>query len=103
MTSLKCWNSGVESNGAAFILSPSGHEFAFRVPGAFGEEGLSSTLRFASQFFVSDPASNNLFHDCGKPFRVCRLAVVVPKRLFVKITEQVKWFHADVGSVQAAF
>ena len=28
MTSLKCLNSGVESNRAAFILSQSGHEFA---------------------------------------------------------------------------
>src|SRR5665213_3278976 len=66
ITSLKCWNSGVESNGAAFILSPSGHEFASRVPGAFGKEGLSSTLRFPGQLFVSQAASNNLFHDSGE-------------------------------------
>src|SRR5258706_5437229 len=38
MTSLKCWNSGVESNRAAFILSPSGYGFASRVLG-FREGG----------------------------------------------------------------
>src|SRR6266851_3555750 len=44
MTSLKCWNSGVESNGAAFILSPLEHGFVFRVPGAYGKEVASSIV-----------------------------------------------------------
>jgi hypothetical protein len=42
MTPLKRLNSGVESNGAAFILFPLGRECVSRVPGAFGKEWLSS-------------------------------------------------------------
>ena len=101
MTSLKCWNSGVESNGAAFILSPRGCGYASRVPGAYGEEVSSSTLRFASQFLVRDPASDNLFHDTREPLRVRQLAGVETECLFVDVTEQVEGFDADVGSVEA--
>jgi hypothetical protein len=102
MTSLKCLNSGVESNGAAFILSPSVSGFSCRVPGAYGKEGSSSSLlHLAGEFFIRHAASHNLFHDGGKTLRIRSLPVVIAKSLFVKITEQVKRFHADVGSVQA--
>lgn len=53
MTSLKCWNSGVESNGAAFILFPSVSGFVSRVPGASGKEVSSSNLlSLAGQFSI---------------------------------------------------
>src|SRR5258708_36129769 len=99
MTSLKCLNSGVESNGAAFILSPSGYGFASRVPGAFGKEVVSSiTPIFASQLFVSDAASNDLLHDGCKSLRVRSLAIVITKRLFVDVAKQMEGFQANVGS-----
>ena len=62
MTSLKCWNSGVESNGSALILSPLGCGVSFRVPAVSGEEDASSILQIlASEFLVCHSASNNLF------------------------------------------
>ena len=67
MTSLKCWNSGVESNGAAFIRSPSVSGFVSRVPGASGKEASSSSLlSLAGQFSIPHAPSDNLFHDGGK-------------------------------------
>jgi hypothetical protein len=62
MTSLKRRNSGVESNGAAFILYPSVRGFVSRVPGAYGKQASSSShRRFPSQFLVSDSTLYNLF------------------------------------------
>jgi hypothetical protein len=102
MTSLKCWNSGVESNGAAFILSPLEHGLVVRVLGAYGEEVASSTLLFARQLFVGNPPSNNLLHDSDKSFRVGQVSIVVAIRLFVKIAEQMERLDADVCAMQAA-
>src|ERR1035441_3783925 len=54
MTSLKCWNSGVESNGSAFILSPLGCGVFSRVPAVSEEEAASSILLvFAGQLLVT--------------------------------------------------
>src|SRR5471030_723495 len=104
MTSLKCWNSGVESNGAAFILSPLERGVSFHVPGAYGEEAASSILQvLASQFLVCDTASDNLFHDSGKSLRVRKLPSVVAECLFVNVAKQVKRLNADVGPMQATF
>src|SRR5437016_4984279 len=38
----------------------------------------------------------------GQRFPVAVLTIVEAKSLFVQISEQVEWFHADVGSVQTA-
>jgi hypothetical protein len=103
MTSLKCLNSGVESNGAAFILFPSVNGFVSRVPGASGKEVSSSNLlSLASQFSIRHATTNNLFHDGGEPLGVRSLPAIVPKRLFVQITEQVEGLDADVCAVQPA-
>ena len=103
MTSLKCWNSGVNSNGAAFILSPSVSGFVSRVPGAYGKEASSSNLtRLASQLFVSDPTSDNLFHDASEALRIRVMPVVISKRLLIDVPSKMKRFDADIGSVQAA-
>ena len=103
MTSLKCWNSGVESNGSAFILSPLGCGVFSRVPAVSEEEAASSILLvFAGQLLVGDPASDDLLHYSDEAFRIGRLTVVVSKRLFVNVPKQVEWLHADVRAVQAA-
>jgi hypothetical protein len=103
MTSLKCWNSGVESNGAAFILSPVECGYVSRDSGAYGKEvSSSSLLSLAREFFVRHAPSYDLFHNGGEAFRVRGLAVVVPERLFVQVAEQVEGLHADVGAVQPA-
>ena len=69
MTSLKCWNSGVESNGSAFILSPLGCGVSFRVPAVSEEEVVSSILLvLAGQLFVGNSASNDLFHYSNEAF-----------------------------------
>jgi hypothetical protein len=104
MISLKCWNSGVESNGAAFILSPVECGCVSRDSGAYGKEvSSSSLLSLSREFFVRHAPSYNLFHDGGETLRICRLAVVVAKRLFVKVAEQVERLDTDVCAVQAAF
>jgi hypothetical protein len=103
MTSLKCWNSGVESNGAAFILSPVECGYVSRDSGAYGKEvSSSSLLSLAREFFVRHAPSYDLLHDGGKALRVRGLTVVVPESLFVQVTEQVEGFHADVGALEAA-
>ena len=77
MTSLKCWNSGVESNGAAFILSPSGRGFSFLVLGAYGKEAASSVApRLPRQRFVGNPTSDNLLHDGSESLPVCETRVL---------------------------
>src|ERR1035441_2527015 len=102
MTSLKCWNSGVELNGAAFILSPLGCGASFRVPAVSGEEDASSILQaLAGQLLVGDSASDNLFHYSNETLRVRGLAVVVAKCLFIDIAEQVERLNADVRAMQA--
>src|ERR1039457_7271168 len=69
MTSLKCWNSGVESTGSAFILSPLGCGVSFRVPAVSEEEVVSSILLvLAGQLFVGNSASNDLFHYSNEAF-----------------------------------
>jgi hypothetical protein len=103
MTSLKCWNSGVESNGAAFILSPVECGYVSRDSGAYGKEvSSSSLLSLAREFFVRHAPSDNLFHDGGEAFRIGGLAVVIAKCLFIEVAEQVEGLNADVGAVQAA-
>ena len=102
MTSLKCWNSGVELNGSAFILSPLGCGASFRVPAVSGEEDASSILQaLAGQLLVGDSASDNLFHYSNETLRVRGLAVVVAKCLFIDIAEQVERLNADVRAMQA--
>lgn len=102
MTSLKCWNSGVNSNGAAFILSPSVSGFVSRVPGAYAKEVSSSLApRLAGQFFVSNPASDNLLHHASKALRVRNMTVVITERLLVNVPKQVERLNANVSSVQA--
>src|ERR1019366_7543733 len=72
-------------------------------PCRFREEDASSILQiFAGKFLVGDPASDNLFHDGSKPFRVREVPSVVAESLFVNVTEQVERFDTDIGSMQAA-
>jgi hypothetical protein len=104
MTSLKCWNSNVESNGAAFILSPVECGYVSRDSGAYGKEvSSSSLLSLAREFLIRHAPSDNLFHDGGEAFRVRGLPVVVAERLFVQVAEQVEGLDANVGAVQTAF
>ena len=102
MTSLKCWNSGVESSGSAFILSPLGYGVSFRVPAVSEEEAASSILQvLAGKFPVGYPASNNLLHDGSEPLCFRKATSVVAKCLLVDIAEQVEGFDADVCAMQA--
>ena len=102
MTSLKCWNSGVTLKGSALILSPLGCGASFRVPAVSEEEVASSILQvLAGKFLVSNPASNNLFHDASKAFRIRKVPGVVAESLFVNVTEEMERLDADVGSMQA--
>jgi hypothetical protein len=88
MTPLKCLNSGVESNDAAFILSPSGYGFSFLVPGAYGKEAASSiALGFACQFLVSNSAAYYLLHNRSEALGVRSLAVVIAERLFIDVAD----------------
>src|SRR5580698_2231053 len=105
MTSLKCWNSGVESKAGSFINLPSSLSFTASLAGLSGSwvpsAGIGLT-ELTSEFFVSHAASDNLFHDDGKPLRIGHLARVEPEGLLIDVTEQVERLHADVGTAQSA-
>jgi len=105
MTSLKCWNSGVESKVGSFINLPLSFSFSAplarlsrsRVPSA--RIGLTE---LTSEFFVSHAASDDLFHDNGEPLCIGNLACVEPECLLIHVPEQMKWFDADVRAAQPA-
>ena len=103
MISLKCWNSGVESNGSGFITSytdadPLAASFSFaRCPSTVGVLCLSGKL------FVSDPASDNLLHDAGESLRVSQLAGVVAKRLFVNVGLQMCLIDVNPSAFDSPF
>lgn len=74
----------------------------FPRPWRFREGVAFVPLRFASEFRIRQAPCDNLFHDPRESFRIRQFPVVDPKRLFVNSAEKVKWFDADVGSVQSA-
>ena len=90
MTSLNSLNSGVESNGSAFILSPLGDGHVARVPAVSGKEVVSSILhKLPGQFSVRYSPANNLLHYNSEALRVRESPVVIPKALLVDIASQV--------------
>src|SRR6266852_8954137 len=100
MTSLKCLNSGVESNGLAFILSSLGCGVSFRVPAVCEEEVVSSILQIvAGKFLVGYPESDNPFHDSGEPLCVLRLPVIVAERLLIEVSRRLR---LEAGTPRAA-
>lgn len=100
MTSLKCWNSGVELNLSSFINSPMEHEVSSRAPfyGASGAHFCCAVF-FAGELFVGDATANNLLHDERETLGVSQLAVVKAKRLFVNVAEQVKRLNGYVSPI----
>src|ERR1035441_9760462 len=102
MTVLKCRNSGCASNSSAV----SGGGISSPAPVSCDSIGPSTIrdtfLYLASQLLVGNTATNDLFHNSTKPFRVRQGAVVIPETLFVKIPEQMEWLNTDVGPVESA-
>lgn len=90
MTSLKCWNSGVLSNGPSLINPLSGREVSSRAPVSCVLEARSclAFFRVTGEFFVSDATANNLFHDVGESLWHRWPCDCYNERLFVDITEQ---------------
>ena len=56
----------------------------------------------ASQLVERESLADDTIHRHTESFAIRQLAVVVPKRLLIQVTEQVKWFDGDIGSVDAA-
>lgn len=81
---------GTEAEGQAFL---------FPRPCRLIERSVA--IRFSDQFFVGDPLADDLADADVEAFGVRGFAVVVAKRLFIQIPEQVERFHADVCAVQA--
>lgn len=78
---------------------------AFRLGARFPRHGLVNGFRFTSvagQIFVCQLLANDLTDTDIKPLRISHLAIVEAKRLFINVTEEVKWVHTDVSSVQLA-
>jgi hypothetical protein len=102
MTSVKCRNSGVESNAGSFINLPK-LTYAFRAPvSSMHSWALASLVfRLASQLSIRQSASDDLFHNAGEPLRVRHGAIIVAKRLFVQITEEMERFDAHVGPINS--
>ncbi len=103
MTSLKCWNSSVESKASSFITLPK-RSYVSRAPvsSMYSWALASLAFRLASQLSIRQSASHDLLHDADKTFRVRRLAVVVAVGLLIEIAEEMKGLDADVGAVQSA-
>jgi hypothetical protein len=103
MTSLKCWNSDVESKAGSFINLPK-RTRACRAPVSSFPSWARASLgfRFAGQFSVCQPASDDLLHDTHEALRVRHFPIVVTICLFIDIAEQVEWLDADVRAVQSA-
>src|SRR5690242_18292974 len=101
MTALKCWNSGVLSKDGSFINLPK-RACACRAPASSCSSGthLCLALRFAGQFIVSQPASDNLRHDQREPLRVRHLAIVKAEALLIGIGLKVEWFDAYIRAFQ---
>ena len=91
MTSLKCWNSGVESKDGSFINLPK-RTYACRAPVSSLSSWARPSLRvrLASQSSIRQSASDNLFHYGCKALGIRSGSVVKTKRLFVDVAEQVK-------------
>ena len=77
-----------------------GLAFSLSAPLAFG---FLSLFTFPGKPIPRQPTTRNLRAHESESLRVRQLAPVITERLFVKVTEQVKRFHADIGSVQLAF
>ena len=103
MTVLKCWSSGCASNSSAVS---GGGRFSSRAPVSsvsIGPSAIRDTfLDFASQLFVGNPASNDLFHSSAKPLCVRQGSVIVPEALFIDVPEQMEWLNANVGPMKPA-
>src|SRR5437773_12535417 len=58
-------------------------------------------MQFATDLLVGQAATFNLTHCLSESVRVVFLSpIVVAKRLFVKVAEQVKRLNTDVGSMK---
>src|SRR4051812_21526166 len=105
MTSLKCSNSGVASNGPSLINSLSEREVSSRAPVVLCSSEAHPCyvlfVDFPSELLVGHSSANDLLHDGGEPFRIGHLTRVKPESLLIDIAEEVKWLNTDVGSVQA--
>jgi len=92
MTSLKCWNSGVESNAGSFINLPSltfAPAFLTRLARPRVRSTRFDLTELAGEFLVRNAPSDNLFHDAGEAFGIAQLAMVESKRLLITIA--CKW------------
>lgn len=74
-----------------------GLAFSLSAPLAFGSLSL---LPFSGQPIPRQATASNLRAHDTEPFSVRQFASVVAKRLLVKITEEVEWFHADVRALK---
>src|SRR5437016_8675997 len=57
---------------------------------------------FPGQIVPSDSTSNNGGTNGRKSVKVCKLAIVVPESMFIKIAEKVKRFDAHIGPTNTA-
>ena len=102
MTSLKCWNSGVESNGVTLIKLPK-RAYACRAPVSScpSRARLCLRLRFTGQFIIRQSPTDNLPHDNDESFGVREFAVIVAKRLLISIHLKVNRLHAYIRALQS--
>src|SRR5207245_6786950 len=64
--------------------------------------GCSCSSLFAREFFVRNALTHDAQQRHVKAVRISCLAIVEAKCLFVKVTIEMKRFHTDVGSRDAA-
>src|ERR1700690_2378147 len=103
MTSLKRWNSAVESNADSGITLPKrACACRARVSSCSARARLSSGFRLSGKFVVSQPASHDLFHHGREPFGIRKVSGVEAKHLLVNVSLKVGRVHAHVGSLKRA-
>lgn len=57
---------------------------------------------FAGQFLVGQPSSERGSQRFDEPIRVVAFALIISKRLFIEVAEQVKRLDTDIGAFDAA-
>src|SRR5438105_1975343 len=101
MASLKCRNSGVDSNCSAFINLPK-QACACRAPASscHSRTRLCLRLRFTGQFIIRQSLADNLRHHNSEALGISEFTVVEPKALFVGIRLKVKRLDTNIRALQ---
>jgi hypothetical protein len=62
-----------------------------------------SARKRSCQLLIGDAAANDLLQNFGKSLRIVPLSLIVPKRLFIQVPNQMERLNTNVGSPDGSF